>query len=489
MLSNIVLLLCDRIPCGIPHTHNTHTTCRFLCDTASNAYRNYRQKVMALRYNTDDGATVGENSNSALDDAQDSATSGPVSTDIGGAAAATASDSVGQVQQTGGNATANQPPMAATDDKYDPADMYDDDDDEDGGGGSGGSGGSGQDDNNIHTGGGHNDVDERAAHRAPPSSDDHRHDRGDRDDRGRYEFALQPPPPATQALDYDSDSEYMREAKSRNFGQQLKRKHDIDERQQQQQQMMFVAAGGNGGEAGGQADDDTSDEDGTVGGGIGGASSMSVDDLTEAQRKKRSRWSDKLSAPSGAALRTGNPFAAAAGSSSSAAAASSLSGGGGAGGQTPAMLTHCTRTNPALLAYARQSYGTTELDDETWRKCEDHFKVNLLYQDMLRKRNEMDRLARSGRKKYEYDSDEDVAGGTWEHKVRNAEMEATAVWSDALTKQAEGKHHIGDFLPPEELRKFMEKYESQQTNREPDLSDYREYKLREDNKGGRPECD
>lgn len=27
--------------------------------------------------------------------------------------------------------------------------------------------------------------------------------------------------------------------------------------------------------------------------------------------------------------------------------------------------------------------------------------------------------------KYEYDSDEDVEGGTWEHKNRNAEMEAT----------------------------------------------------------------
>lgn len=42
---------------------------------------------------------------------------------------------------------------------------------------------------------------------------------------------------------------------------------------------------------------------------------------------------------------------------------------------------------------------------------------------------------------------------------------------------------IGDFLPPEELKKFMEIYKSKQTNREPDLSDYKEYKLKEDNKG------
>ncbi len=27
--------------------------------------------------------------------------------------------------------------------------------------------------------------------------------------------------------------------------------------------------------------------------------------------------------------------------------------------------------------------------------------------------------------KYEYDSDEDCEGGTWEHKLRSAEMEAT----------------------------------------------------------------
>ncbi|VDP96870.1 unnamed protein product [Trichobilharzia regenti] len=29
--------------------------------------------------------------------------------------------------------------------------------------------------------------------------------------------------------------------------------------------------------------------------------------------------------------------------------------------------------------------------------------------------------------KYEYDSDEDCDGGTWEHKLREAEMEATRV--------------------------------------------------------------
>lgn len=147
------------------------------------------------------------------------------------------------------------------------------------------------------------------------------------------------------------------------------------------------------------------------------------------------------------------------------------------------ILSAIKRTDPALLSYARQNYGTTDLSEEDWKKCEEHFKVNLLYQDMLRKREEIDRLAKSGQHKYEYDSDEDIMGGTWEHKIRTAEMDATAAWADALTKQSEGKHHIGDFLPPEELKKFMEIYKSKQTNREPDLSDYKEYKLKEDNKG------
>lgn len=147
------------------------------------------------------------------------------------------------------------------------------------------------------------------------------------------------------------------------------------------------------------------------------------------------------------------------------------------------MLTNVKRTDPALLSYARQNYGTIDLDEEDWLKCEEHFKVNLLFQDMLRKREELDRLAKSGHHKYAYDSDEDTTGGTWEHKMRMAEMEATAAWADALNQQSQGKHHIGDFLPPEELKKFMEIYKSKQTNREPDLSDYKEYKLKEDNKG------
>lgn len=82
--------------------------------------------------------------------------------------------------------------------------------------------------------------------------------------------------------------------------------------------------------------------------------------------------------------------------------------------------------------------------------------------------------------KYEYDSDEEYEGGTWEHRLRAAEMEATRGkfvsnsvfsieislltsyssidWAEKLTEMGQGKHHIGDFLPPDELERFMETY-------------------------------
>uniref|UniRef100_A0A1I8PJC7 G-patch domain-containing protein n=1 Tax=Stomoxys calcitrans TaxID=35570 RepID=A0A1I8PJC7_STOCA len=182
----------------------------------------------------------------------------------------------------------------------------------------------------------------------------------------------------------------------------------------------------------------------------------------EKKKLRKSRWGGKVEVPE---------------SSSSSSVPSSF------GNQNKPMLSTITRSDPALLQYAKLNYGSTNLSEEDWAKCEEHYKVNLLYQDMMRKRQEIDRLAKSGKFKYEYDSDEDIEGGTWEHKLRQAEMDATRMWTQALTKQSEGKHHIGDFLPPEELKKFMEQYEAKKNNRQPDLSDYKEYKLREDNIG------
>ncbi|XP_066994455.2 SURP and G-patch domain-containing protein 1 isoform X2 [Anabrus simplex] len=151
------------------------------------------------------------------------------------------------------------------------------------------------------------------------------------------------------------------------------------------------------------------------------------------------------------------------------------------GGQP--LLSRVGRTDPAFMQYAFQAFGSKNLSEEDWKKAEDHYKIHLLYQDMMRKRQELERLQRAGKFKYEYDSDEETDGGTWEHRLRLEEMKATQLWADELTKKAEGKHHIGDFLPPDELERFMEKYSALKEGREPDLSDYKEFKLKQDNIG------
>ncbi|XP_044259162.1 formin-like protein 20 isoform X2 [Tribolium madens] len=147
------------------------------------------------------------------------------------------------------------------------------------------------------------------------------------------------------------------------------------------------------------------------------------------------------------------------------------------------MLSKITRNDPGLIQYVINTYGSTNLSEEEWDKAEDHYKINLLYQDMMKKRAELEKLQKAGKNKYDYDSDEDVEGGTWEHKLRDKEMMATQLWAQELTRQAEGKHHIGDFLPPEELNRFMEKTNANKEGRMPNFSDYKEFKIKEDNIG------
>ncbi|TDG47569.1 hypothetical protein AWZ03_006008 [Drosophila navojoa] len=249
-------------------------------------------------------------------------------------------------------------------------------------------------------------------------------------------------PESAITADFDSDDEYMRGMMDRNrdnIKRRIECRNELsDEERREREEEAAMATSG---------DQNNLDQD---------------DRETQRQRRKRerkSRWGEKESLPSV----SGTPTSF--------------------GNQNKPLLTTITRNDPALLQYARLNYGSTQLSEDQWKQCEEHYKVNLLYQDMMRKRQEIDRLARGGKFKYEYDSDEDIEGGTWEHKLRTAEMEATHLWANALTKQSEGKHHIGDFLPPEELKKFMEQYEAKKSNRQPDLSDYKEYKLKEDNIG------
>ena len=110
-------------------------------------------------------------------------------------------------------------------------------------------------------------------------------------------------------------------------------------------------------------------------------------------------------------------------------------------------------------------------------------QMQYVYQEMLRKKQQRDSLEMAGKVKYEYDSDEDTEGGTWEHRRRQAEMDKTRLWADNLTHNGRGKHHLGDFLPPEELNKFMDKFQAVQEGRPIDESDYKDFKIAETNVG------
>ncbi|XP_037076602.1 SURP and G-patch domain-containing protein 1-like [Pollicipes pollicipes] len=140
--------------------------------------------------------------------------------------------------------------------------------------------------------------------------------------------------------------------------------------------------------------------------------------------------------------------------------------------------------SPELIAYAKRVFGNVDLmTDDQWRQCQDQMKMNVLLQDIQKKKAEAERLERKGKVKYDYDSDEETEGGTWEHKRRQAEMTETHAKAEELTQMNEGKHHIGDFLPPDELERFMEKWRALKEDREPDMSDYREFRIKEDNMG------
>ncbi|GFT73475.1 SURP and G-patch domain-containing protein 1 [Nephila pilipes] len=136
-----------------------------------------------------------------------------------------------------------------------------------------------------------------------------------------------------------------------------------------------------------------------------------------------------------------------------------------------------------LKSYAMQVFGSTDLTPEQWKQLEDQRKMRLLYEMMQAKQKQEQLRLLTGKVKYEYDSDEDTEGGTWEHKKRANEMEKTKYWAEELTEQAKGKHHIGDFLPPEELENFLEKWDAVKKGRTPDLSDYKEHKITSSNIG------
>ncbi|XP_014789252.1 SURP and G-patch domain-containing protein 1 isoform X2 [Octopus bimaculoides] len=158
----------------------------------------------------------------------------------------------------------------------------------------------------------------------------------------------------------------------------------------------------------------------------------------------------------------------------------------------PMTSTAATASRPPVVTiqdFARKMVGSDSLSDDQLKQIKEQRELNMMYELILaqKKAKEAAVMAEAAgialNPIYEYDSDEDVEGGTWEHKKRMAEMNATREWAEQLTEMNKGKHFIGDFLPPDELEKFMETYNALKEGREPDLSDYKEFKLTCENIG------
>ncbi|XP_071965322.1 SURP and G-patch domain-containing protein 1-like [Antedon mediterranea] len=130
--------------------------------------------------------------------------------------------------------------------------------------------------------------------------------------------------------------------------------------------------------------------------------------------------------------------------------------------------------------------GTSELSDEQKKQFIEQKQMQAMYDAVISRQKELMQQQQHHeelKRQYEYDSDEDTEGGTWEHKLRSKEMKKTQEYAEKLTTFGRGKHHLGDFLPPEELNKFMETLNSLKEGRTPDYSDYKEFKLQADNIG------
>ncbi|KAG8454905.1 hypothetical protein GDO86_001215 [Hymenochirus boettgeri] len=134
--------------------------------------------------------------------------------------------------------------------------------------------------------------------------------------------------------------------------------------------------------------------------------------------------------------------------------------------------------------------GVTELSDAQKKQIKEQQEMQQMYDMIMTHKRAMQEVQLMWEKalkqhQHEYDSDEEVDNefGTWEHQLRRMEMDKTREWAEQLTEMGRGKHFIGDFLPPDELEKFMETFKALKEGREPDYSEYKEFKLTVENIG------
>ncbi|KAM8850422.1 SURP and G-patch domain-containing protein 1 [Spinachia spinachia] len=136
--------------------------------------------------------------------------------------------------------------------------------------------------------------------------------------------------------------------------------------------------------------------------------------------------------------------------------------------------------------------GVTELSEDQKKQIKEQQEMQEMYDMIMKHKRAMAEMQVMWEKairdhQHEYDSDEEVdqQAGTWEHRLRHMEMEKTREWAESLTDMGKGKHFIGDFLPPEELDKFMETFKALKEGRDPDYTEYKEFKLTVENLGFR----
>ncbi|NWJ01163.1 SUGP1 protein, partial [Crypturellus undulatus] len=134
--------------------------------------------------------------------------------------------------------------------------------------------------------------------------------------------------------------------------------------------------------------------------------------------------------------------------------------------------------------------GVTELSDAQKKQLKEQQEMQQMYDMIMKHKQAMQEMQMMWEKaiqqhQHGYDSDEEVDTelGTWEHQLRRMEMDKTREWAEQLTQMGRGKHFIGDFLPPDELEKFMETFKALKEGREPDYSEYKEFKLTVENIG------
>ncbi|XP_069783971.1 SURP and G-patch domain-containing protein 1 [Narcine bancroftii] len=134
--------------------------------------------------------------------------------------------------------------------------------------------------------------------------------------------------------------------------------------------------------------------------------------------------------------------------------------------------------------------GVTELSDAQKKQIKEQQEMQQMYDMIMKHKQAMQEMQMMWEKaildhRHEYDSDEEIDddAGTWEHRLRHMEMDKTREWAEQLTEMGRGKHFIGDFLPPDELDKFMETFKALKEGREPDYSDYKDFKITVENIG------